>query len=104
MIEQVYALNRPDGKLIEKVITDDALHYLHMVLPGGEGLPEHTTNATVYMTVLKGRLTLRLAEQEAHAYEEGTVLKIPMHTRMLARNLSEGTLELIVVKAPAPQM
>lgn len=103
MIEQVFPLTPSDARLIEKVITDDNVHYLHMVLPEGEGLPEHTTNAPVYMTVLKGRLSLRLAEQEAHEYWEGTVLKIPMNTRMHARNLSAGLLELTVVKAPAPQ-
>jgi len=102
MIEKAYPLARGDEKIIEKVLMDENLHYLHMVLPEGEGLPEHTTNGNVYMTVLRGRLTLTLGEQEAHEYEAGTLLTIPIDTRMNARNGAQDTLEILVVKAPAP--
>ena len=37
MIEQVFLLTPSDARLIEKVITDDNLHYLHMVLPEAKG-------------------------------------------------------------------
>ena len=65
-------------------------------------MPEHYTNGNVYMTVVRGLLSIRLDEQEVHEYEAGTVLKIPYQTKMNVQNLHTDTLELIVVKAPAP--
>lgn len=74
-----------------------------MVFNENEGLPEHYSNSTVYMTVLRGMLSIQLDEQDNHEYVAGTVLKIPFKTKMNVRNLHTDTLELIVVKAPAPQ-
>lgn len=102
MLEQIYRLSRGNERAIEKVILDENLYYLHMVLNQGEGLPEHFTNSNVYMTVVRGLLSIRLNEQEVHEYEAGIVLKIPNKTKMNVQNLHTDTLELIVVKAPAP--
>jgi quercetin dioxygenase-like cupin family protein len=54
------------------------------------------------MTVVRGKLSIGLNDQEIHEYEAGTLLKIPFQTKMNVKNLHEETLELIVVKAPAP--
>ena len=103
MIEQVYKMILGDKKAVEKIIFDENVHYLHMVFNENEGLPEHYSNSTVYMTVLRGMLSIQLDEQDNHEYEAGTVLKIPIKTKMNVRNLHTDTLELIVVKAPAPK-
>ena len=103
MVEQIFKLSMGNEKAIEKVIFDDNLHYLHMVFPQNEGLPEHFSNSNVYMTVIRGRLSIGLNEQETHEYEAGTLLKIPFQTKMNVKNLYSETLELIVVKAPAPK-
>jgi len=55
------------------------------------------------MTVLRGRLSIGLDDQEVHEYEAGDLLKIPFNTKMNVKNLHDDTLELIVVKAPAPK-
>lgn len=102
MIEQVYQLAVGNEKAIEKVVFDKNVHYLHMVFPQNEGLPEHFSNSNVYMTVVRGRLSIGLDGQELHEYASGTLLKIPFNTKMNVRNLHVDTLELIVVKAPAP--
>ena len=68
-----------------------------------EGLPEHFSNSNVYMTVVRGRLSISLNDQSYHVYEAGTLLKIPFQTEMNVKNLHPETLELIVVKAPAPK-
>lgn len=105
MIEQIFQLTQGNTKTIEKVIMDEDIHYMHMILNQGECLPEHFSNAkSVYMTVVRGMLSAQLGEQAVHEYPAGTVLKIPFHTKMNIRNLHADTLELIVVKAPAPQM
>jgi quercetin dioxygenase-like cupin family protein len=74
-----------------------------MVFNQGDGLPEHFSNSNVYMTVIRGTLSIGLDEQEIHEYDSGTLLKIPFQTKMNVKNLHDKTLELIVVKAPAPK-
>ncbi|MBP7174715.1 MAG: cupin domain-containing protein [Thermoclostridium sp.] len=103
MVEQIFNLARGDIKAVEKVIFDENVHYLHMVFNQGEGLPEHFSNSNVYMTVIRGKLSIGLNDQEVHEYEAGTLLKIPVQTKMNVRNLCSDTLELIIVKAPAPK-
>lgn len=103
MVEQVFKLSSGSGKIIERVITDENVHYLHMVFPKGEGLPEHFSNSNVYMTVVRGMLSISLNEQATHDYGSGTVLKIPFQTKMNVRNKHDETLELMIVKAPAPR-
>jgi quercetin dioxygenase-like cupin family protein len=104
MVEQVFKIADTDEKRIEKVILDENLHYLHMVFNQEEGLPEHFSNSNVYMTVIRGNLSIRLDDQDTHVYEKGSVLKIPYKTKMNVRNLHKDVLELIIVKAPAPGM
>ena len=103
MTEQVFQLSPTNETAIEKVIFDENLHYLHMVFNTNEGLPEHFSNSTVYMTVIRGTLSISLGEQDTHEYPAGTLLKIPFNTKMNIKNLKSETLELIVVKAPAPK-
>ncbi len=103
MVEQVFTLSRGNEKAVEKVIFDENVHYLHMVFNKDEGLPEHFSNSNVYMTVVRGRLSIGLDDQEIHEYEAGTLLKIPYQIKMNVKNLHLETLELIVVKAPAPK-
>jgi len=102
MIEQINKITFGNEKNVEKVIQDENVHYIHMIFNKNEGLPEHFSNSTVYMTVLRGTLSITLDDQETHKYEAGTVLKIPIKIKMNVKNLDEDTLELIVVKAPAP--
>lgn len=103
MIEQTFKLSDNTKKVIEAVIKDENLHYMHMVLPEGEGLPVHTTNANVYMTVVSGELSISLDSSEFNNYPKQTVLKIPQGIEMDARNKGVKTLELIVIKSPAPK-
>ena len=104
MIEQIFELAKGNEKAVEKVVFDENVHYLHMVFNKDEGLPEHFSNSNVYMTVIRGMLSIGLNDQDIHEYEAGTLLKIPFQTKMNVKNLHNETLELIVVKAPAPKM
>lgn len=103
MVEQIFNLSRGNEKAVEKVVFDENVHYLHMVFNQNEGLPEHMSNSNVYMTVIRGRLSIGLDDQAIHEYDAGTLLKIPVSTKMNVKNLDTETLELIVVKAPAPK-
>jgi len=104
MVEKVFSFYTGNNKTVEKVIMDENLHYMHMVFNKDEALPEHFSNSNVYMTVVRGTLSIALDEQEIHEYNAGSVLKIPYQTKMNVKNLSTETLELIIVKAPAPKM
>lgn len=103
MIERVFALSTEDKGVVEKVIFDENVHYLHMVFEKDGGLPEHFSNSNVYMTVVRGKLSIGLDDQDIHEYDAGTLLKIPFQTKMNVKNLHDDILELIVVKAPAPK-
>jgi len=103
MVEQVFTMTLGNEKTVQKLIQDENVHYIHMIFNENEGLPEHYSNSTVYMTVLRGKLSIQLNEQDVHEYSAGNVLKIPFQTKMNVRNFHEEILELIVVKAPAPK-
>ena len=103
MVEQIFKFSIGNEKAVEKVVFDGNIHYLHMVFNQSDGLPEHFSNSNVYMTVIRGKLSIELDNQEVHVYEAGTLLVIPINTKMNVKNLHSETLELIVVKAPAPK-
>ena len=103
MVEQVYQFSTGNEKAIERLLFDENIHYIHMVFNNGDGLPEHDSNATLYMTVVRGNLSIGLDDQEVHQYGAGTLLKIPEATKMNVKNRDVAVLELIVVKAPAPK-
>lgn len=103
MVEKVYKYSTSDDKAVEKLIMDENVNYIHMVFGKEEGLPEHYSNSNVYMNVIRGKLSIGLNDQEVHVYEKGTLLEIPYNTKMNVGNKDEDVLELVVVKAPAPQ-
>ncbi len=103
MVEKVYKMTLGDTKTMERVIADENIHYMHMIFNKDEGAPEYFSNAIVYMTVVRGTLSIALDEQEIHRYEKGTVLNIPFNTKMNIKNLDDEVLEIFVVKAPAPK-
>ena len=102
MIEEVIKYSTGNEKVVEKLIMDEHVNYIHMVFNNGEGLPEHFSNSNVYMNVIRGTLSLTLGQQDEERYEKGSLLKIPYQIKMNVRNKDHETLELIVVKAPAP--
>ena len=102
MIEKVYTMSTRTEHVIEPVLTDEYINYMHMVLLKDEALPTHSTNANIYMTVVSGTLHLSLSEGEFRVYHSGSVVNVPFKTKMIAQNRGEEILELIVVKSPAP--
>lgn len=102
MIEKVYNLTTRSEHVIEPVIKDEHIHYMHMVLLKDEALPTHYTNANIYMTVVSGTLHLSLSDQEFKVFPSGSVINIPFQIKMIAQNREAEILELLVVKSPAP--
>lgn len=103
MLEQKFTFTRTDENVIERVIEDDNAAINHMVLRNGEALPEHYSNSNVYMIVARGEITLRLGEQEPHAYPAGSIVTIPYRTKMNVYNAQDIVTEIFVVKSPSPK-
>ncbi len=103
MLEKNIAFTLSNEKVIEKLLDEDALAINHMVLPPDAGLPEHVTNAPVYMIVARGQIDLQLNGQESHTYQAGRIILIPYKVRMQAHNTSTFITELFVIKAPGPR-
>ncbi len=104
MLEKVYDYSVEDKKVIEKLIDDDPAQINHMVLPKGTGLPEHFSNSNVYMLIVRGHMTLRLDDQEAHVYASGHIINIPYQIKMNVSNQDDAVLEFFVVKSPNPRI
>lgn len=103
MIELVHPFSIGNDKVIERILEDDQVGINHMILPKGERLPEHRANATVYMVVARGEVSLQLEDQEAHVYPAGSILVIPFHTQMNVLQHGSDTTELFVLKSPSPR-
>lgn len=102
MIETVYSFSLDDERRVEKIIDADEVMINHMVFPRDAGLPEHNANSNVWMVILRGILTLQLADQEPHRYGKGSIVNIPYGTKMNVSNRDEDIMEMFVIKAPTP--
>jgi quercetin dioxygenase-like cupin family protein len=100
MIEKVFKLSTEDKTTVEKLVMEKDLNYIHMVFEKDKGLAPHYSNAVVHMTVLRGKLSITLEDQETVIYERGNLVVIPYNTKMHIRNEHDEILELIVIKAP----
>lgn len=103
MLKKTYTMSPSDAFVIEPIIRDEHIHYMHMVLPQGQGMPVHRANANVYMTIVQGTASISLEDEPAQEYRQGTILNIEEGTLMNVRNEQEAIVELFVVKAPAPK-
>lgn len=103
MIEKTYNFKLTSEKLIERTVDDDNLAINHMVLNKGEALPEHFSNSNVYLIIVRGKMTIQLAEQEPHFYEAGVIVNVPFNIKMNISNQNPETLEFFVVKSPNPR-
>lgn len=102
MIEKSFKLGAPDGHKVEKILFDEHMHYIHLVLESGQDMPEHYSNSNVYMTILKGTIAIKLEDQDYHEYGDYHMLNIPFNTKMHFKNAGEDILEILIFKAPAP--
>lgn len=98
MNEQAYLLTQGTEKKIDKLVMKQNGQYIHMTFPKGEGLPPHMCNAELFMTVIRGTLSLGLNDQEVITYSAKTMINIPYQTKMNVRNEHDDILELIVIK------
>ena len=100
MIEKLYHFNQSEEKLIEKIVTEDKVNINHVILKEGDSLPEHYSNANVYLIVLRGTLKGAFNNQSTDDYPAGTIINVPYNTRMNVSNRNNSILEFFILKAP----
>ncbi len=103
-MEKVYQFNQSAEKLVEKVLDEDVVMINHIILNTGDAVPQHDSNSNVYMVVVRGAVTLQLAENPAKQYAHGSIVNIPGGVRMNISNSQAEQLEFFVVKAPSPRV
>ena len=97
-----YRFTDTDEKILERIVDDENVVINHIVLPRGEGVPEHHANSNAYLLVLRGVIGLRL-EGQLEKWEAGSIVRVPFGTQMKIDNASENVSEFFVVKAPNPR-
>lgn len=102
MIEKIYNFANTDKKVIEKVVDDEHINLVHMVLNNGESLPHHYSNSNIYMVIVRGNMSIKLDDQDFKIYKKGDILNIPFNTSMNVTNKDEPILEFFVFKSPHP--
>lgn len=103
-MEKLYQFNQSKDKLIEKILDDDVAMINHMILNRGDALLQHDSNSNVYMLVVRGEVTLQLAENPEKHYKQGSIVNIPGGVKMNVSNTQSEQLELFVIKAPSPRL
>lgn len=103
MIEKVFDYTIGNDKTIERIVADKNVNINHMILNKDECLPEHYSNSNVYMVVIRGAVTLTLDEKPAATFKTGKIINIAYNTKMNVCNTSDETLEIFVIKSPAPE-
>lgn len=102
MKSKIYHFSSQEEKLIERIVDQKEVQINHIILPGGDKVPEHYSNSNVYLIVIRGRMSLTLKGEKGE-YAGGNIIQIPYQTRMLIENQGKETLEFFVVKAPHPE-
>lgn len=98
MIETIYELPKKEEKSIRKLVMNKNGQYIHMTFLKGDRLPLHQSNAELFMTVIRGTLSLGLNDQAIQSYPKRTMINIPYDTKMNVQNTHDETLELLVIK------
>lgn len=102
MIEKFYKFTQTDEKVIEKVVDDEYINLVHMVLNKEESVPQHYSNSNIYMVIVRGTMNIKLDDQDFNIHKEGNILNIPFNTKMDIINKDDDILEFFVLKSPHP--
>lgn len=94
----IYSYTLTDRETLENVFDRGDCLMNHVVMPPGKVFPKHPTDAHVYITVLRGELTIVLEEDFPFKLRKGQVGNVPIGIVSSLSNVSEDVVELIVLK------
>ncbi len=99
----LYQFSTSSEKLIEKILDDGNAMLNHVILPFGEKLPEHDSNANTYFVIIHGKMNLTLGDEKTETHEAGTIIFIPRGIKMNISSGGPNVLEFFIFKAPPPE-
>ena len=94
----IYPYTLTDQETLENIFDRGDCLMNHVVMPPGKVFPEHPTDAHVYITVLRGELTIALEKDVPFRLRRGQVGNVPKGIISSLSNVSEEVVELIVLK------
>ncbi len=98
-----FTTNRED-KTIERIVSDDQVMINHVILPAGNTLPRHRTDANVYLILVAGRIRVKLEPDNITTYNSGDIIAIPHETEMEIEQDGSNTAAFFIIKSPNPNM
>lgn len=103
MLEKTYKYSITNQKLIEKIVDDENIIFSHAVLEASQALPTHFSDSNVYLSIIRGELTIELNDQAPNVYPVGSIVNVPFNTKMTLTNKGSEPLEFFAVKSPNPR-
>lgn len=103
MIEHPYTYTRPESQTVEKIVDDDRVNINHIIVEPGKAVQTHFSNSFVHQIIVRGTLSLSLADGPFNNHGAGTIVGVPFNVKMVIQNQGSETLEFFVVKAPNPR-
>lgn len=94
----IYSYSLTDQETLENVFDRGDCLMNHVIMPPGKVFPKHPTDAHVYITVLRGELTISLEDEAPIQLKRGQVGNVPKGIMSSLSNVSEDVVELIVLK------
>lgn len=94
----IYAYTLTDQETLENVFDRGDCLMNHVIMPPGKVFPKHPTDAHVYITVLRGELTIVLEDEAPIQLKRGQVGNVPKGVMSSLSNVTDDVVELIVLK------
>ena len=95
---RIYSYTLTDQETLENVFDRGDCLMNHVVMPPGKAFPKHPTDAHVYITVMRGELTIALEDEAPFLLKRGQVGNVPKGVVSSLSNISHDVVELIVLK------
>ncbi len=94
----IYFYTLTDQETLENVFDRGDCLMNHVIMPPGKVFPKHPTDAHVYITVLRGELTIVLEDEAPIQLKRGQVGNVPKGVMSSLSNVTDDVVELIVLK------
>lgn len=105
MTPECFSFSTGDESIRERVVDQPErwnVLIAHVVLPAGEAVHRHPTDADAWVTVVRGTLSMEVEGVTEREHPRGCVLFLPKGTPMAPRNAGAEPLEFFVIKTPHP--
>jgi hypothetical protein len=96
---QLFNYTITDDETFENVFKDENLLLNHVVIPQNKYFEKHPTDSTVHIIILRGTLSIAIAEDDRVLYEKGVVINVSKGVVSVLGNPGPEITELMVIKS-----